>query len=90
MSRPVAGSTLRSTIPRGRIQAIRFDPDFPWDECVIATADDIPGKNCVALIEEDQPLLADGEVRHAMEPILLVAHAERPRAYEALRACVKQ
>jgi CO/xanthine dehydrogenase Mo-binding subunit len=79
------GATVRSTIPRGRIRAIHFDPAFPWDECVIATAADIPGQNCVALIEEDQPLLADGEVRHAMEPIALVAHAERPRAWEALR-----
>ncbi|MGD8897272.1 MAG: xanthine dehydrogenase family protein molybdopterin-binding subunit [Acidobacteriota bacterium] len=78
------GATLRSTVPRGRIRAIRFDPDFPWDECVTATAADIPGQNCVALIEEDQPLLADGEVRHAMEPIVLVAHAERHRVYEAL------
>ena len=79
------GVTFRSTIPRGRIRAIHFDPAFPWNECVIATARDIPGGNCVALIEEDQPLLADGEVRHAMEPILLVAHADRARAWEALR-----
>lgn len=79
------GATLRSTIPHGRIRGIHFDPAFPWSECVVATAADIPGQNCVALIEEDQPLLVQDEVRHAMEPILLVAHAERPRAYEALR-----
>jgi len=79
------GATLRSSIPRGRILGVEFDPSFPWDECVIATAQDIPGRNCVALIEEDQPLLARDEVRHAQEPILLVAHAQRHRAYEALR-----
>jgi CO/xanthine dehydrogenase Mo-binding subunit len=79
------GATLRSTIPRGRIRAVRFDPAFPWGECVVATAADIPGQNCVALIEEDQPLLADGVVRHAMEPLLVVAHADRARAWEALR-----
>jgi CO/xanthine dehydrogenase Mo-binding subunit len=79
------GATLRSTIPRGRIVSIDFDPAFPWSECVVATARDIPGKNLVTLIEDDQPLLADGEVRHAMEPIALVAHEDRARAYEALR-----
>ncbi|HXB54180.1 MAG TPA: xanthine dehydrogenase family protein molybdopterin-binding subunit [Vicinamibacteria bacterium] len=79
------GVTLRSSIPHGRIQHISFDPRFPWEECVIATARDVPGGNHVALIEEDQPLLAEGRVRHVMEPILLVAHRFRPRAYEALR-----
>ncbi len=51
---------------------------------MVVTARDIPGANYVALMEVDQPLLADGEVRHAMEPIALVAHRERARAYEAL------
>ena len=53
------GVTLRSSIPYGQIKNIRFDPKFPWDECVIARAEDIPGRNYVALIEEDQPLLAE-------------------------------
>jgi CO/xanthine dehydrogenase Mo-binding subunit len=79
------GATLRSTIPRGRITKLDFDPAFPWKEFVVATARDIPGQNHVALMETDQPLLADGEVRHAMEPIVLVAHPDRARAYEALR-----
>src|SRR5262245_18417365 len=79
------GTTLRSTIPRGKITKLELDRAFPWDEFVVATARDIPGQNHVALMETDQPLLADGEVRHAMEPIALVAHRERARAYEALR-----
>jgi len=78
------GATLRSTIPRGRILGIDFDSAFPWSEFVVVTARDIPGRNVVALIEDDQPLLADGEVRHAMEPVALVAHEDRARAYEAL------
>jgi CO/xanthine dehydrogenase Mo-binding subunit len=78
------GTTLRSSIARGRIREIRLDPAYPWDECVIARASDIPGANEVALIENDQPLLADAVVRHAMEPILLVAHPSRARAYAAL------
>jgi len=78
------GATLRSTIARGRIRRIAFDPAFPWKDCVIARAEDIPGANEVALIEHDQPLLVEDRVLHAMEPILLVAHASRATAYAAL------
>ncbi len=79
------GVTFRSSIPFGTITSITFDPQFPWDEFVVATARDIPGRNHVALIEDDQPLLADTRIMHAAEPIVLVAHAQRDRAYEALR-----
>jgi CO/xanthine dehydrogenase Mo-binding subunit len=78
------GVTLRSEVARARLLRIVPDPSFDWSGYVIATAADIPGRNVVALIEPDQPLLADGEVRHALEPIALVAHADRARAYEAL------
>ena len=79
------GVTLRSAYPHARIRAVHFDPAFPWDECVVVTAKDIPGKNVVALIEPDQPLLADGLVRHREEPIVLIAHADRAKAYLALK-----
>jgi CO/xanthine dehydrogenase Mo-binding subunit len=78
------GATLRSGIPYGRIKGLNFDPDFPWDEYVIASAQDIPGENVVTLIENDQPLLAWDLVMHSMEPILLVAHPIRQKAYAAL------
>ncbi|MDE2491151.1 MAG: xanthine dehydrogenase family protein [Elusimicrobia bacterium] len=77
------GVTVRAGVPRGRIKSVSFDPSFPWKECVVVTAKDIPGKNVVTLIEPDQPLLADGEVRHREEPILLIAHPDRAKAYEA-------
>jgi CO/xanthine dehydrogenase Mo-binding subunit len=68
------GATVRSQIPRGKIKKISFDPEFAWSEFVIVTAEDIPGKNCIALIGDDQPCLASGEVNHPEEPILLLAH----------------
>src|SRR5689334_3132482 len=68
------GVTLRSTIPYGTITSITFDPAFPWNDFVIATARDIPGRNRVALLEDDQPLLADSQILHAAEPIALIAH----------------
>jgi len=70
------GATVRSQIPRGVIKRIAFDPQFNLGEFVIVTAKDIPGKNCIALIGDDQPCLADGKVNHPEEPILLLAHAD--------------
>ncbi len=69
------GTTVRSTIPRGEILSIRHD--FGRDGFTVVDFRDIPGRNVVALIEDDQPCLAEREVRHAAEPILLLAHAEK-------------
>ncbi|MDE2292834.1 MAG: xanthine dehydrogenase family protein, partial [Elusimicrobia bacterium] len=78
------GVTVRSQVPAGRVKAVHFDPAFPWGEYVVADARDIPGKNAVHLLGDDQPLLADGVVRHAFEPVALLAHADRAKAYAAL------
>ena len=78
------GVTLRSAIPFGAITGIRFDPKFPWHEFAIARVKDIPGPNFVTLIEKDQPLLTESRVMHAMEPILVLGHPIRERAYQAL------
>jgi CO/xanthine dehydrogenase Mo-binding subunit len=80
------GRTVRSTVARGIIRRIEFDPAFDWNGVVIADHKDIPGENCVAHILEDQPLLAVNEIRHADEPILLLAHADPERAEAARRA----
>ena len=72
----IFGATIRSTIPHGEITARHVT--LPG-EFVVADYRDIPGKNYVALIEPDQPCLAETTVRHVAEPILLVAHADRHR-----------
>ncbi len=71
------GVTVRSTIPRGHIRKISFDGAIPWHEFVIVDARDIPGKNVVSLIYDDQPYLAAERVNHPQEPILLLAHADK-------------
>ncbi|MDP9146992.1 MAG: xanthine dehydrogenase family protein molybdopterin-binding subunit [Acidobacteriota bacterium] len=71
------GATVRSRVPRGKIKNISFGPGISWNEFVIVSAKDIPGKNCIALIDEDQPCLAKEFVNHPEEPILLLAHTER-------------
>jgi len=75
------GITVRSAIPCGEIVAVHFD--FDTSGFTIVGARDIPGRNVVALIEEDQPCLVEREVRHYAEPILLVAHTDRERLLEA-------
>jgi CO/xanthine dehydrogenase Mo-binding subunit len=80
------GRTIRSTIARGAIRAITFDPAFDWSRVVVVTAEDIPGENVVQLIRDDQPALAEREVRHQEEPILLLAAPDRATLDEAARA----
>jgi len=79
------GATVRSACARGKIREIKFLPGVPWDEVVVVTAKDIPGKNHVALILHDQPFLADGVVNHADEAIVLLAHPDRHVVEEARR-----
>ncbi len=67
--------TIRSTIPAGEILGIRLN--FNQRGFTIVNHRDIPGKNIVALIDDDQPCLAARRVRHAAEPILLLAHENR-------------
>jgi CO/xanthine dehydrogenase Mo-binding subunit len=80
------GVTVRSQIPRGRIRNITFDPGVTWNEFVIVSAQDIPGKNCIALIGDDQPCLANELVNHPEEPILLLAHPNRHALQKAVDA----
>ena len=81
------GATVRSQVPRGKIRKITFGPGIPWDNFVVVTAKDIPGKNVIALIADDQPCLAEGFVNHPEEPILLLAHPNPhllPQAAQAI------
>ena len=80
------GATIRSTEAHARLLAIERDPDFPWDRVVVATAADIPGRNVVSLIHDDQPILVPegGEIRHHAEPVALVAAPDRATLAAAL------
>jgi CO/xanthine dehydrogenase Mo-binding subunit len=88
----IFGATVRSTIARGAIEEITFGEGIAWHEFTIVTAKDIPGRNIVALIMDDQPCLADGTVNHPEEPILLLAHPDRhalAAAVAAVKICYK-
>ncbi len=80
----IFGATVRATVPRARIRSVTLDPAFDWSGFTVADHRDIPGKNVVAMIVEDQPLLAVDRVMHQEEPILLLAHADRGRLHAGL------
>jgi CO/xanthine dehydrogenase Mo-binding subunit len=80
------GVTVRSPAARGRIRAIHFEGEIPWHEFTVVTAKDIPGKNCIALLIEDQPCLAAEFVNHPEEAVVLLAHHDKYLLEEARRA----
>jgi CO/xanthine dehydrogenase Mo-binding subunit len=80
------GATVRSSVARGHILDIHFEPGIPWTEFTIVTAKDIPSKNCVALLSEDQPCLAQQAINHPEEPVVLLAHPDKYLLEEARRA----
>jgi len=67
----LTGITIRSTRQRATIIKINVSTLPP--EMTFVTADDIPGKNYVALFNKDQPLLAKNTVNYIGEPIALLA-----------------
>lgn len=75
----IYGRTIRSTVAHGEILGIRYGFDAAAEGFTVVTARDVPGRNIVAMIEDDQPCLADREVRHPEEPIVLLAHADREK-----------
>ncbi len=80
------GATVRSDVARAKLRGLKKDPNFDWTGVTIVTAKDIPGDNVVYLIEDDQPLLADKEVRHIYEPVALIACADPAKLQRALAA----
>jgi CO/xanthine dehydrogenase Mo-binding subunit len=80
------GVTVRSPAARGRIRGIHFEGAVPWNEFTIVASKDIPGKNYVALIVDDQPCLAAERVNHPEEAVVLLAHADKYLLEEARRA----
>ena len=81
----IYGATIRSSIPRGSIRSITFDSAISWEEFTIVSAVDIPGKNLVTLLVDDQPYLAQKAINHSQEPILLIAHPSKELLTKATR-----
>jgi CO/xanthine dehydrogenase Mo-binding subunit len=69
------GRTVRSTIAHGTVRSIRLD--FDTAGFTVVDYRDIPGRNVVALIDDDQPFLVERTISHMAEPILLLAHENK-------------
>ncbi|MGA8742012.1 MAG: xanthine dehydrogenase family protein molybdopterin-binding subunit [Terracidiphilus sp.] len=80
------GATVRSTVPRALIRSIGFDRKIDWNEFTVVSAADIPGGNRIHMIVSDQPCLAEGQVNHCEEAILLIAHPDKYKVREAVNA----
>lgn len=79
------GATVRSPHAAARILSITLDRAFDWDGVTVVTAADIdPARNCIHLIVDDQPALVRDVVRHAEEPVALVACEDRERLADAV------
>ncbi|MCP4447674.1 MAG: xanthine dehydrogenase family protein [Myxococcales bacterium] len=80
------GMTKRSAVPHGILKGIHKRDGFDWSQVVVVTAEDIPGRNTIVLIEEDQPALVaiGAPIRHHDEAVALVAAPSRELAHEAL------
>jgi xanthine dehydrogenase large subunit len=80
-------AVLASPVAHGRVA--RLDTEAAAREpgvVAVFTAGDIPGENQIGGIIADEPLLADGEVHYAGQPLALVVADTAPRARRALRA----
>jgi len=75
------GRTIRATIPCGRITSVHFD--FDRSGFTVVDWRDIPGPNAILHVTDDQPCLVQSEVRHAAEPVLLLAHPDRETLWAA-------
>ena len=75
------GRTIRSEIACGELLGTRLEGDRRG--FTVVDHRDIPGRNVIALIADDQPCLVDREIRHAGEPVLLLAHEDRETLFGA-------
>lgn len=69
------GRTLRSTKVRAKILSVNI-PILPLGYCIV-DKEDVPGKNRVKYLLDDQPFFAENIVNYIGEPILLVVGPDR-------------
>ncbi len=67
--------TIRAPVSRGRLRGVHLGALPPGT--VVVDHRDIPGKNAIAMINDDQPCLVREQINHFAEPILLLAHPDR-------------
>jgi CO/xanthine dehydrogenase Mo-binding subunit len=81
-------AVVRSPVARGEIQKLDFGSISKMKGVQAAFSHkDIPGKNCVPIVIDDQPFLAEKHVNYVGEPIaVVVADDRRTARYAAKKA----
>jgi len=74
--------TLRSSKPRAKIKGIDI-PEIPQSYYIV-DRNDVPGKNRVKMIVNDQPFFAEDVVNYIGEPILLVVGPDKEKIIKIL------
>jgi xanthine dehydrogenase D subunit len=83
------GATLRSPHARARIVSMDTAPALAITGVrAVLTQDDVPGRRTCGQAVQDQPVLADGEVRFWGEPVAIVAADDLETARRAAAAVV--
>jgi xanthine dehydrogenase large subunit len=82
-------AVLTSPIPHGKIVRLDTTPAAEIDGVVcVLTAADVPGENQIGGVVQDEPLLAEGEVHFAGQPIVAV-FADSPRTASRAAAAIE-
>lgn len=77
-------AVVRSPVARGRILSLDTEDCLGIDGVVaIFTARDIPGRNCIPIVFDDQPFLAEKFVNYVGEPVAVVVAEDRLTARAA-------
>jgi xanthine dehydrogenase D subunit len=81
------GATCRATVPHGRLTHVDLEParSMPGVRAVLTQAD-VPGHPYQGQHTTDQPVFCDGTIRHAGEPIAVVAADDEETARLAAAA----
>lgn len=74
--------SLRSRIAKGKIKEIKF-PEIPKDYYIVSHKD-IPGKNIVKIIFEDQKIFPVDSITYRHEPILLVVGPDKQKVVDII------
>lgn len=83
------GATRRMYLPHGRITRVDTAPALAMPGVhAVLTQDDVPGFKYQGQIVQDQPVLAEGEVRYWGEAVAIVAADSRDLARAAAEAIV--
>jgi xanthine dehydrogenase D subunit len=82
------GATRRVYVPHGRIVRLDVTPALMPGVAAVLTQADVPGLKYQGQVVQDQPVLADGEIRYWGEAVALVAAEGRELARAAADAIV--